>query len=141
MNAPAVALAETLLILPLTKHGPWFFPRYRTCYLQDLEHPTQDNEFLTVETDMGGPFSQEYQPFIDLITQLTQPVKVYQLPDSSRVSFVYNTPPEFMPDILLIQQGKISETSQAYQDLCRSILGTEIQYQLIYDEIFKVPEV
>lgn len=108
------ATPATFLILPMLGKHPDEYPRFRDCFTADEEHGIENA--IIIYTRTGGGNREAYEEE----NALMQAMKGYQQDyddtvDSTYACFVFDIPKKFKADFDLIQNGKFTEISKAYQ--------------------------
>ena len=96
-------------------HHPDTWPRFRDCFVGDDEHPEYVDKII-VFTRTGGGNRDTYEAENDWIRDLPGFVTDYDDSfDSTFACWVFDVPEQFKEDFDKVCQGKIRETSAAYQ--------------------------
>jgi len=118
----------TFFILPMLGKHPDAYPRFRDCFIGELENDDEKDQFgipikklsaekvISVYTRVGGGNREDYQDRIDELRKFPTYVKDYDDDfDSTFATFVFSVPEQWSGDFDLILQGKLKEISAEYK--------------------------
>ncbi len=137
-------------ILPALGKHPDEYPRFRDCFFGDDEKPATENKIIVYTRTGGGnrPFYDNAEswkaqnegddpgegPWNDDLRAMPGFLFDYDDDfDCTFNNFVFDIPPEWKDDVDLINNGKFTEVSKAYQDQCKKVFPKLVdQYTKVF---------
>lgn len=111
----------TFFILPMLDKHPDEYPRFRDCFLNDIDHP-EYNDHIHVYTRVGGGNREFYRDEVNEICD--NPYYITSFDDGFDCTFatyIFKIPPQWQKDYDLFMEGEIKDFSKKYQQQVRKI--------------------
>lgn len=137
----------TFFILPMLGKHPDEYPRFRDCFVGELENDSETDQFgipkkklsdkkvISVYTRVGGGNREDYQDRIDELRSLPGYIRDYDDDfDSTFATFIFSVPEQWSNDFDLILEGKITEISPEYKARLYEVFPKLTEQ---FDQLFK----
>jgi hypothetical protein len=118
----------TFFILPMLGKHPDEYPRFRDCFIGELENSDENDQFgipqkktsdekvISVYTRVGGGNRDDYESEIEEIQKMPNYLKDYDDDfDNTFATFVFSIPEKWKTDFDKITEGNANEVSDEYK--------------------------
>lgn len=129
MSDPNIAL---IILAPLTKCHPEWFPAIRDIFLHDPEHPEIEDSVIVQCRLNNRPGYEEHHKLILTHPQYQEHYEV----DEDNIAYVLTLPNEYKEDVKHIVNGDMDKISKGFQDACIKIYEEQPQLQVMMTQIF-----
>ncbi len=138
----------TFFILPMLGKYYSEYPRFRDCFIGELENSDENDQFgipqkktseekvISVYTRVGGGNRDDYEDEIEELKNMPNYLRDYDDDfDNTFATFVFSVPEAYTEDFIKIKDGKINEISNEYKaELIRMFPTLTEKFSEIFSE-------